>query len=601
MKKITRRSFLLASGALAASALAGCSTAGPASSAVDSSSTVAVEPAVHAPITILTASRDYSAFVQLLHDTYPEINVQFLSYRGQNTSAYMKKQLETGCMPDIYTSTYFWDSALQAEHLIDLSRYSITDQYIPFQMAQTDVDGATYLLPYDYAVQAIGYNKTLFARQGWAVPQSLAEVQALLPAMRAAGITPAVCQMGLPGNGFQEFCNIADTVFLNTLEGRRWQQEFLSGQADTSALQNCADIVQQWINAGLLNMDHPAFDEQQANALFREGHTAFLLGTLECTTQNEDGTGDQYGILPYFSPDGTTNAYVLRVLRYYGLNKTLEDPGNEQKLEDALHFLEVLSTVDGCRSVVAGPASPLYALKDFTVPETSLYCDALQAISCGHSAPFLYAGWEDPAVAFGNAVRCWAAGSITGAQALRILDETQQQHLAGGTPVYATVAERLNTRQTAQLIGQMYISQTGADAALISCNEWKPCVSALYENVSGVSGELLPGDLTEQDIVSILPTGWYGTIPLVRLGGARIRELALNGFDQNGDQDTYPYVLVTRNNKELASDTLYTVAYAGLNSNTSAAVPLLDSGVNGLAAAKNYFQQTGVISSASLW
>lgn len=601
MKKISRRSFLLASGALAASTLAGCGSAAPASSTPDSSSSAASQTGIHAPISILTASRDYSDFLTLLHASYPEINVQFIAYRGQNTSAYVKKQLETGCMPDIYTTTYLWDDALQAEHLIDLSRYSITDRYTPAQMNQTDVDGSTYLLPYDYTVQAVSYNKTLFEQQGWEVPQSLAQVQALLPSIRAAGVTPAVCRMSLPGSGFREFFNIADTVFLNTLEGRRWKEDFLVGKADTSGLKGSAAVVQQWIDAGLLNMDHPTFVDHQVNTLFQEGRTAFLLGNLERTTQNADGSGDQYGILPYLSPDGTTNVYSLQVLRYYGLNKELEQPGNEQKLEDALHFLEVLSTVEGYNSVAGIPSTALCSLREFTVPEDSLYREALDLINSGHSAPFLYAGWEDAAVEFGNAVRRWAAGELTGAEALAILDKTQQEHLTSGIPTYATVSERLDTQQTAQLIGQMYISKTGADVALISYNVWKPNVSTLCENVYGVSGELLPGELTEQDIVTILPTGWYGNIPLVQLAGSRIKELALAGFDQNRDGDTYPYVLVTRSKAALDDDTLYTVAYAGLNNGTSAAVPLLDSGVPGLTAAKAYFQQCGVLSSATLW
>lgn len=81
MKKISRRSFLLACGGLAAAALAGCSSTAPDPSAAQSTGTAA--PSVHAPITILTASRDYSDFLKLLHASYPEINVQFIAYRGR--------------------------------------------------------------------------------------------------------------------------------------------------------------------------------------------------------------------------------------------------------------------------------------------------------------------------------------------------------------------------------------------------------------------------------------------------------------------------------------------------------------------------------------
>lgn len=600
MKKISRRKFLQASGVLAAASLAGCGTAG--ASSVSGSSTAAAGNTIHKPITVITAKRDYTQFLELLHAQYPEINVQFEPYRGQNTSAYMKRQLESGYMPDIYTSTYPWDGAQQAEHLIDLSRYGITDLYAPLQMAQTDVDGATYLVPYDYTIQSMGYNRSLFERNGWAIPQSFADVETLLPAFEAAGVSPAVCIIDLPGLGFQYFCNVADTVFLNTLEGRRWQQDFLQGNATAAdGLAESAEYFQRWVDAGIVNMHYPSYGNGAVHNLFRQGNTAFFLGTLACFAQNDDGTGDQYSVMPYLSPDGGSNTYILQVNHYYGLNRQLEEPGNEQKLEDALHFLEVLSTLDGFESVIANHQNTLSTLLDFSLPEESPYFHALREINTGHLAPMLYTGWEEHAAKFGNAVRRWAAGQITGANALALMDKTQQEILAAGTPAYATVEEVLDTVQTARLIGQAYISKTGADAALISYNVWKPGVAATSENISGVNGKLLPGALTEADIVTVLPTGWYGTIPAVTLTGARIQKIVTDGFDQNQNNDPYPYVLVTRPGLTLEPTLRYTVAYAGLDQVIVDASSPQDTGVLGLDAAKAYFQQAGSISSKILW
>ena len=604
MKKISRRTFLQASGVLAAASLAGCGTAGASSVShpAASSGTAAADSTIHEPITIITANRDYTAFLKLLHTKYPEINVQFEPYRGQNTSAYLKRQLESGCMPDIYTSTYAWDGALQAEHLIDLSKYGITDLYTASQMEQTDVDGATYLVPYDYTILSLGCNRSLFERNGWQIPQSFADVEALLPAFQAAGVTPATCLINLPGFGFQYFCNVADTLFLNTLEGRRWQQDFLAGS--TTAAEGLADSAayfQRWIDAGMISLDHA--DEGNGAVLhaFREGNSAFFVGTLSNYTQNDDGTGDQYCALPYLSPDGTTNTYVQQVIRYYGLNKQLEEPGNEQKLEDALHFLETLSTLEGFAAITTNTAVTLCALQDFTLQEENPYYHALAEINNGHLAPLLYAGWEDHASHFGAAVRSWAAGELTGSQALAVMDQTQQEILAAGTPTYANVLEELDTRSTARLIGQAYISKAGVDAALVSYNVWKPGVAATQENIYGVSGKLLPGALTESNIVSVLPTGWYSTIPTVRLTGARIHEIETAGFDQNQNGDPYPYVLVVRPGVTLDDTLDYNVAYAGLDNAAVKASTPQDSGVPGLDAAKAYFKQVGSISHKSLW
>ena len=50
----------------------------------------------HEPITIMDANRDYTQLIELVHEKYPEINIEIIPYKGRNATAYMKKQLETG-------------------------------------------------------------------------------------------------------------------------------------------------------------------------------------------------------------------------------------------------------------------------------------------------------------------------------------------------------------------------------------------------------------------------------------------------------------------------------------------------------------------------
>lgn len=55
--------------------------------------------------------------------------------------------------------------------------------------------------------------------------------------------------------------------------------------------------------------------------------------------------------MPYLSEDGKQNVYILNVRRYYAMSRTLQQPGNEQKLRDAMHVMEVLSTVEGMNAL----------------------------------------------------------------------------------------------------------------------------------------------------------------------------------------------------------------------------------------------------------
>lgn len=148
----------------------------------------------HAPITIMSANKDDSGFFEYVKSVYPEIDIQIVPYRGANTTQYMFDQLHTGHMPDIYSTTQMFTCYDKyPEHLIDLSKYGFTSKY-------------------KY------------------------ELEALAPVIEAAGYTLSDCTTSLPGFGFQHLCNIADTTFLRSIEGIKWQRDFLAGNATAAAL-----------------------------------------------------------------------------------------------------------------------------------------------------------------------------------------------------------------------------------------------------------------------------------------------------------------------------------------------------------------------------
>ena len=609
MKKITRRSFLAASGLLAVSAagaaLTGCgnsaaSTAGTTSTA---SSAAAAAGTAHEPITIMDANRDYTALMELVHQKYPEINLQIQPYKGRNTTAYMKKQLATDHQPDIYNTTQVWDSALQQEHLLDLAPYTVTELYNPARLNEVDVDGATYLLPYDFSIQCISCNRSLLERLGLGVPTSFAQLRdETVPALRAAGMTVADCLTNLPGFGFQYFFGVASTGFVNTLEGRQWQRDFLHN-ADTTAvdaLQSCKDTFQQWIDCGMVSAAFGNAINSEVTGHFKEGSTGFLMSMISDATQNDDGTGDQYELIPYLSEDGSHNAYITQPSRYYGLSKHLAEPGNEQKLEDALHFLEVMSTQEGYEAIVGSISSSMCAIKDFTLPEDSPYYKAMTAINSGYAAPMIYTGWEDYVAPFGNKVMEWINGSCTGDDALAALDAAKQQVLANGSTYYGTVTEELDTAQAAQLCGQIFMEAAGTDAALISYNVYYAEVPSNQENGYGANGYIYEGDLTDEDITAFLPTGWYDTLQVITKPGAYLKQLAIDGCDLRDNGHPYPYVFLTKDGKELEDDTVYTCVLCGYAKALQEELDQQDTGIVGLDAAKEYFLSVGEISSKLL-
>lgn len=572
----------------------------------DSDETSVSEESEHEPITIMDAQRDYSGLIELVHEKYPEINIEVIPYRGRNMSAYTKHQLENGRMPDIYSTTQAWDGEYQKEYLVDLSNYEVATLYSPARLSEYMVDGSLYLLPFDYTVSGIVYNKSLFERLNIEAPSSFQQLRdETIPALQANGVKVASSLLDLPGSAFNYFFNISSGMYMNTIDGRQWRSSFSDVESDTFASDNeelaaCAEYFQEWIDCGMLVRDEASESYTGVIEDFEAGNTAFIVGTVNRFSQYEDGTGDQYGILPYFSMDGDQNCYITTSGRLYGLNKELEQEGNEQKLEDALHVLEVLSSNEGYTAIYGENGTNMCSIADFVVAEDSPFEEAMEQVSKGYAMNQVYTGWDAYLVPFGEAVRDWIAGTGDAQTAFQMLDDTKRSVQEAGVTSYATVTEELDTVQAAQLSGQMFMEATGADAALISYNVYSPEVNAMMENSYGANGTVLTGPLTEEYITIFLPTGWYDTLQTVELSGSELMKLAEEGADTRGTGFKYPYVLLTADGEEVDENGTYLVVVCGNNKSEDEALELTDTGIVGLDAAKDYLLKVKEVSSETL-
>ena len=63
---------------------------------------------------------------------------------------------------------------------------------------------------------------------------------------KAAGVQLCLAQIAYPGYGFQYMCNIADTGFLGTFQGKQWQKDYLTGKvnvSDTQGMMDCMEYI----------------------------------------------------------------------------------------------------------------------------------------------------------------------------------------------------------------------------------------------------------------------------------------------------------------------------------------------------------------------
>lgn len=545
--------------------------------------------------------RNMSAFIDIVHEKYPKINLEVIPYSGKNYTAYVKAELAADDMPDIYTTSYFIpDLDDVSSKLIDLSSYAFTDNYAEARLRDvTDSKGTIHLLPTYYDCLGITYNKTLLEKNGWTLPTSFKEREELAPKVKAAGYDLCLDEIQLPGYGFQYLCDILDTGWLNTPDGRAWQTAFLKGEAtleDTPEMLESMSILQKWRDLGMLNGNGDITSDNDTRSKMAEGNTLFLLGSSNVFSADE--TTDEFGLMPFLSEDGTRNTFVLNVNRYVGLNKHLEEAGNEQKLEDALHVMEVLSTVEGMQALNSLYSdTSLLPLKDHTVNSNGYYADIQDQINSGATAPLIYNGWENIIVAIGESMISFVTGESTLDDVVSTIDGNQHLIWANSTQYYTTVTQKIDTKHCAKLVGICFAEASGADMALISMNKWYRMDDSGDLNLDGVSGALFPLPVSDQEITSILPTGWRQNIQTVTLTGKRVKELAETGYDRSGDgEHPFPYALVMPEGFVIDDDAVYTVAIAGVTDEVAEEGSKTDTGILGLDAAREYFSRFDHIS-----
>lgn len=557
----------------------------------------------HEAITICAPGRNIKDFIDVVHKTYPEINFKVDAYNGYNATDYMVNQFKTDNLADIYSCSYYLGDQFDLSgKLVDLSKYDFTGNYVPARIREVNENGSVYLLPNYYSAMGITYNKKILKENGWSLPKSFEELKELAPKVKEKGYNLALNEVGLPGYGFQYFCNILDTDYLSTVAGKKWQSDFLAGKTDFTKdekMKKATEILDEWRDIGMLNGDTKDMKDTEVCSKMAEGNTLFLLGMTN-TVEAYGANVEDFGLMPYLSMDGKQNVYILQVTRFMGLNKKLEQKGNEQKLQDALHVMEILSTNEGMealnKSVVNTYISPL---KDASSPKSNFYHDIMTEINEGFTAPFIYSGWDNVIVEYGNEMISYFCGEKSLDEAIEHLNDTQ--HLITDEPLsYTTVTEMISTEGCAKLVGIAFAKATDSDLSLVSVGGMN--MDTGDTNSDGVNGKLFPMKIGKQECCSIVPTGWHGKIRTITLTGKRVKELQQTGYDRKNRGYHFPYVLAKKEGMEIQDDKTYKVSICGVTDDVSKEGNLIETDVVGLTALEDYIKQFDTLKESDiLW
>ncbi len=504
----------------------------------------------------------HQPFLELLHQTCPDIELEFVSYAGGNATGYSWSQMRADDIPDIFITSQILDETLAEERLIDLSGYGFVNGFSTAILDQLAIDGGIYLLPVNSTMYGIYYNKTLMEEKGWEVPSNLAELEALCAQIRAEGLIPGVVGTMLTGGPFSAVFNLAKTSWLTTPEGIGWERDFLSGAASAEGRwEGTMELVQRYIDMGMFTADPEDRINVELIGDYLGGRKAVFCTAVQPVSYTViPDTGDELGMMPYIGEDGSKNVYMYSPFCYFGISRRLTEPGNEKKLENAVRILNLLFSPEGQAAFITEQTPCVISVLDSAaLPEDALIGDARRALREGRAFPMTYAGWENVLADMGQAYKEWFRGEsgVDGARCIARMDALQQSFLSHSEEIYFCESTAdFTLEETAELVGKALGSAAGADAAIIPLGEFHDGV----ELSAGITGRLYAGKINTDTVGAIAPNH-DGEYAVLTMTGAEAKALARAGFDLAGDGNPFPYVLVTRGGGELEDGRTCQVAF----------------------------------------
>ncbi len=354
--KISRRSFLQASGVLAAmTSLSACSTGGDDSAASNSSG-----QSDKIRITFYAWDRSMmKALTPWLEQKFPEYEFNFLL--GFNSMAYYYDLLNRAeQLPDIITCRRFSlnDAASLAEHLTDLSTTEVAGTfYSSYLNINKEPGGAIRWLPMCAEVDGTVANVDLFEQYDIPLPTNYAEFVDAIDAFEAVGIKgygadwtyDYTCLETMQG------CAIPE---LMSLEGTAWRMNYESESPDERT--GLDDVVwptvfekfEQFLKDVRVQPGDEQYELNPIAKPFYEQKTAMMRTTAAVADAMPGAYGFNTAVLPYFGETDKDSWLLTYPMCQTAVSNTAAQ--DEAKLAAVLRVLQAMYSAEGQHELAAG-------------------------------------------------------------------------------------------------------------------------------------------------------------------------------------------------------------------------------------------------------
>ncbi|MCO6048231.1 extracellular solute-binding protein [Mesorhizobium sp. RP14(2022)] len=231
-----------------------------------------------------TATPEQQGFIRdLLVKPFTTKNPQFdvaVDYRGTELDKQLRVAMLSGSGPDIvFTAGPSYVAPMaKAGQLLALDDYAAkfkwNERLLPVFLEMGRYDGKLFALPKTYETLGLFYNKTLFEKNGWTAPKTLAELEALAEEMKAANILPFAAGNANWRPANEHYVSIA----LNAVAGPDNVYKALTGAQPWTAepFVKAIDTLNKWWQAGYFGKDYFSLTDEQAFALMASGKAGMM-------------------------------------------------------------------------------------------------------------------------------------------------------------------------------------------------------------------------------------------------------------------------------------------------------------------------------------
>lgn len=495
------------------------------------------------PITVLVKyAFSINEFEKAVEAKFPELDlIQVGNYTLDMGVAEYAARMEHDDLTDIMMTWPFnVGKEYFEERLIDLSSLPATNKYVTAMLDQNSIDGQLFYLPGPSQVRGLVYNKTLFEENGWNVPTDFDSFVELCHTIEESGIRSL--QLGLKNS------EVLDTAFVgfsyessfSKPKNAQWIEEYNQGNGNfNDNFQEALETFQILIDEGILKASDFDVDYSKREEMIFTRKTAMTEDSILLARMGfaYNGNTDEFALMPFFNRNGDDWSRLYAVC-HIGLNKHLLERDNKEKHDLVMKIVDYISTPEGQMALAEDTGAMFSSLNGMAPPDIPEIVDLVAGLSQGRYA--IFPTLKNAQVALREGLAGMVRGEIDGDSVAEMVDEMNQNPVKAQEPiVLGTATHNFTLIETGNFITDTMREKANSDIALFLDNG----KDGLY-NGKGVSGKIYEGDITDIDLLRILPDmklGEKGELLKVTMTGQDLLTTLEYSIPVNNNRDGWFY------------------------------------------------------------